>query len=460
LYGILFLETERWYRMKASTVARSMLTAAACLLGATVVASAAVTTYPYTSGFESDTVGQLPSGGVWTKTGDGTTTVSNNTIVAAGTKSCCINDAALTLDVDSASNDKVVRVRLFCKPVAYDTQSGDPTVDAGSRAAFFLTTEGKIRVYTSGGWSELATGFSVDQWYGFLVTLDYDKGLWDLYYTNGQYAVGSGMTRLNVNPLTMATGDANTELTKVTVSSGTSAYVDEFSVDKSYSSLVAGVPSQPAMQYVSSFVIQPGMASREILRYFDSTSDGLLQECGALLLRALNLGDKIHVYFPDIVAPADRWGIYEKKDVAGVVRWVWTSSPSGKDRDQVHLTPNTGMWIETTLSGSVTVSGFAPFITAGSVATSVSGEWTMLSWPWAPRNVNNGTLDNLGFSPRNGDKLFIFRAITQPYLTLTWQTGVGWKAGSGAVSYSISREQGMWFYNSLPGVEKTWNPAQ
>jgi hypothetical protein len=413
-----------------------MLTAAACLLGTTAATPAAVTTYPYANGFESDTVGQIP-GGDWTKTGTGTALVSNNTIVAAGTNSVCINDAALTLNVDSSANDKVVRVQLFCKPVAYDVSSGDPTLAAGARMGFFVTTNGNMRVWDQGaGWSNLVAVVPTNQWLGFMVTVDYNSpGLWDLYYTNGTNVAGSGFTKLNGSPLHMAAGAGNTELTNVTVSSGSSAYVDQYVVDRSFSQLVEGSPSRSNMQYVATLTLQPSMLSRSITRYFDSTSDGLDQELGAALARALS-GDanaKLHVYFPS------QGGMSVYQVVAGV--WQRTQG-SGPDPVNVHLTRTTGFWIETTLSGVVTVDALAPPNVSPPSDVALSGSWNMLAWPYNTRSVN--APEGIGF-PTTG-RLFVHRP-GQSWLNLRYKAGVGWTSGQGTTpsTQTLEKEQSVWF---------------
>jgi hypothetical protein len=359
------------------------------------------------------------------------------------------------LNVNSSNDDPQARVRLFCKPVAYDLTSGYPTLDVDIRAAFLVNkTDGKLHVYTGTGWGELSgsPAFPTDQsrWLGFLVTLDYSAKLWDIYYTNALAVdVRAGFLKLNGFPLTMKSRgapDDNAELAKVTVSSGTSAYVDEFSLDRAYSELVAGVPSQANVQYVASVVIQSGMAAREILKYFDSTSDGLNQECGAALADAIGVGGVIRVY--DAVTG---WGVYSNQAGAG---WVWISGPV---IDDVHLTRTTGLWITTTRSGTVTVARFAPFADPLPTSKTLYANWNMLSWPKTARLINSGGADNLGLSPVDGARLYIYRA-GQPYLQLTYRVGTGWRAGSGAVVYTISQEQGMWYWKPNSGTF-TWNPG-
>lgn len=424
--------------MKAPTMKRSMQTAITCILfGCATAATASVTTFPYTSGFEGagEVLGNMPTGTVWTKTGTGTANVSNNT-AAADSKSVCINDAALTLNVDSAANGTNMRVRLFCKPYAYDNGSADPEIGTGSRAVFFLTTGGVIRARNGTGWTNLVSGLSTNQWYGFIVTLDYTRGLWDLYYTNGQYVAGSGMTKLNGNPLLMVAG-ANSALTNVTVSSGNSAYVDEFAVDRGYTVLVAGTPSQSAVQYVASLNLQPSMLAREITRYFDSTCDGLDQELGAALARALS-GDpnaKLHVYFPS------QGGM----SVYNVVLGAWNrDTGSGPLPAGVRLSRTTGFWIETTLSGLRTVDALVPPSTAALSDVTLSGAWNMLAWPYADRGVNNGVNDNTGL-PTSG-LIYIYRP-GQSWLTLRFKSGVGWTSGRGTTTsmQELQKEQSFWF---------------
>lgn len=421
------------------------------LFGYATAATAAVTTFPYTNSFDGsgEVVGNVPTGDVWTATATKTTVASSP---ALGAKSCLINDAELTLNVNTPLNIGTnVRVRLFCKPVAYDTSSGTtyPTLDAGVRAAFIVNkADGKIHVYTGSGWGELPGSpvLPTDQstWIGFLVTLDYSKNLWDLYYTNatGQVLAEAGFKNANTTPLSMA--NSGTKLSQVTVSSGISAWVDDFTVDRAYRALVGGSPSPANMRYMPSVVIRPGMAAREITRYFDSTSDGLAQECGAALGRALSADSNAKLHVHD---PATGVSVYQY--VAGAWGKVLGAGPAASG---VRLTSTTGFWLETTISGTVAIEAFGPANSSTPSDVTLAADWNMLAWPWGTKRVNPPS--NIGL-PTTG-KIFIYRPGST-YLELRYKSGLGWVSGSGttASSAELNREQSIWYKATVGG--DNWN---
>lgn len=433
----------------AYSVLRGMAAGLVALLVTSTVAVAQVDSYPYTNGFESDTIGAKPApyGTTWTTNGDGAVYVTNNTS-AAGSKSCHIFSDALNLNT-SYSTRSNVWLRIFCKPTAYDDAGGAQPSAANCSAAFYLSTSGVLYAYadTNGlvtgggnGWTNVASGIPTNQWLGFVVHLDYFNQLWDLYYTTG--STGATMTKAYSAPLLMSTQHSN-RLWQVTVSSGGTSYVDEVSIANAYTELSSGSASPTNVQYLYALTVSRGMGARTIAKYFGPTSDTLTQELGDVLTRVLNENDQIRLFFSD----RNQWGIYSNK----LTYWSWKSDPSGKSPANTHITHTTGFWLDdTTATGTVNVVGFAPYNTTDPTNTTVygsatAGGWNLFQWPYSARSVN-GT-PGLGFASAGaGDLIFIYDEAKRKYVRLWYKAGTGWMQGGNAPSsYVLQEGQGFWY---------------
>jgi hypothetical protein len=412
--------------------------------------AAGISTYPFAKGFETDTVDVAPidspsPAGTWTVSGDGTALVSSDA-AAAGSLSVRVNNATLSLNsgVVQTSGKKKVTVHMFCKPVPYDDNDGaSKPVVSDCKAAFYISTSGKLWAWANDSWSLVKDPVTKDAWAGFEVNLDYDNGLWDLYYTNGVKVAGSGMTMLNTTPLTMSTkttGDT-TLFEQMNVMSRGAAYIDDVVIDSTTVALVGGTPSPATMDLIDENVVVKGLPILDAAKYFAPPNDTLAGPLGELFAKLFKHGEKIHVYFGDNV-----WEIYENTDLG------W--DPFGdKPASLAQITPKTGFWVEGKYAESVDVFRLIPhgaLNTGGPITLEGGGKWNLLAWSLAQRDLNDSR--GLGFSrPDTGDRLAIYDSGLKRYIFYDYLPGTGWMKGS-KLATGVSLQPGQsFFFKSTSG---------
>jgi hypothetical protein len=429
-------------------------------VGFAVCANGAVTTLPFSDGFETNALGGPPSSTYWATTGEGTVQVVTSPTPPEGTNSCLVSGDTLKINSDYATRSNLW-VKLFCKPTAYDDSAGQPTASDCS-AAFYVNTNGVLYAYadTNGaglnGWTDIKSGLNTNSWHGFMVHLDYSNRLWDIYHVSGS-STSAPMVIVNTVPLRMPTSHSN-RLWQAAISSGGSTYVDAFSIVNGRVALSQSTASPTSVHAVAEYTMPRGAAAREFLLACISPGGvGLANsEFGDNLLAALDNLDKVHILFP-----ATGWNVYKK--AAG----VWTKfSGGGPDPNGVVITRTMGFWIESVAGGNMNITaGVALYNNSTPVNPTVddteNDRWTYLTWPYEDRQVND-PVKGLGFTTLNGtvagDLLFLYRASDGGYTRLWWSAANGWwmKGGGKATADQILKGQGFFYRRNSGSPEFEW----
>jgi len=193
-------------------------------LGLLVSTSLAATTAPYSQSFEA----AFPPDAHWGAGGGGTVESSASAVLAnAGSSGLIVSNDIATLSIAQSSYTNVW-IQIYARPVK---GSGTPTV-TGASGAFYINSAGHVMANDAGVWTDIASGYSADQYYGFIVHADYTSDTYDIYATANGFK--STMTLLNTGVvLNFISGNPAT-LDNVKVQSGDRAYVDAVAVSRAF----------------------------------------------------------------------------------------------------------------------------------------------------------------------------------------------------------------------------------
>lgn len=410
------------------------------------------TTIPYDETFE----GAL--GSMWSDA-NGQVTITAGS-AANGTSKGEIDNDTLTLTVDDSKNYTNIWFSVWSKPVPSEEE---PAV-SGISAAFCLTSNGNLRVYTDqgaqNGWTTLIGGLDTNQWYGFSVHLDYENAIYDLYYTAGAY--GTTFTLANTTqPIPFPDG-ASTELFTASIDSGAGvALVDEVTVTRAYTELVSGTPSPSEAAEKDGAVLGTGsgMHNGNLAEYFAAGNNAMNEELGSMLLDALADGDSVYFYDPT----TGNFLQYEVDSLAGSKYW----NTHGNDADYAAV-PGVGFWIDASGSGDIVLDADDSYLMAyDSQAISsitLNGDdyhFTALSWPFADSRAANSA-KGWGFDgiAATGDYILVYNLNTEQYdIVLLWYADAAeWRqvGYSTPASTTLQQGQGFWYYNASAGTH-LWN---
>jgi hypothetical protein len=377
-------------------------------LGLLASTSLAATTAPYSQSFE----GSWAPDAHWAAGGGGTVATSASAVLAnAGSQGLIVSNDIATLSVAPSSYTNVW-IQIYARPVK---GSGNPTV-TGASGAFYINSSGRLIANDGGSWTDIAGGFSDDQYYGFVVHANYTSDTYDIYSTPNEFK--STLTLVNTNVvLNFIAGDPAT-LDNVKVQSGDRAYVDAVAVSRAFQGTGEADSIEVYEHSASSTVLQEFQMPAYSGAYTDPASNKTLGgKLGNDIKSGLVDNDKIYVW------SANSWGYNQYFLDSGVIARHGLT-PGAELPSAMTVNTMTSLQIDQTdIRG--TTYGFYPY--SNLVAVAVEGEvqqdtgvqedfelngttaqpqgWTALNWS------DNTPIDELPFNNvanfTDGDFMFL-----------------------------------------------------
>jgi hypothetical protein len=390
--------------------------------------------------------------------------VSNASDKISGTYGVAVSNASLTLAVVTNGQSNVW-IQVYAKPQA---GASDPTITDNVSGAFYLQSNGTVRVLEYNGstnvWTNatasLGAGVDGDTWYGFLVHADYGARKWDLY-ANSAYGASYQCLQggIRMNPT------ASNNLSSVTVECGQRTCIDAVALTRAFWPSSA---TPPTYVMPKEFAAPTNDTSFQLPVYSDiytnagyNRLDGRLgQELGAPMHVS---SDKLNIYMPTNDMKEFVWQTAIN---------VW--SLAGATATNA-ITPLTEMQLHV-LTASGSTWGFYPYNTAlvvegvqNPLAPPISVDfelygrasghngYTSLDWPSGAVNINNTTdfpfnnIANPGLLDR-GDLLFVETATVGRYNQYWYETANNkWMDGVNPANRSVTSPQKIWIQQRQTG---------
>jgi len=395
-------------------------------LGLLASTSLAATTAPYSQSFE----GSWAPDAHWAAGGGGTVATSASAVLTgAGSQGLIVSNDIATLDVVDSSYTNVW-IQIYARPVK---GSGVPSV-SGAKGAFYINTLGQVVANDGGVWTVIGSGYSADQFYGFIIHADGHSDTYDIYATANGFK--STMTKLNGAPMSMIS--AMSTLDSVQVQSGDRAYVDAVAVSRAFQSAGEADSIEVYEHSASSTVLQefqmPAYSAAYTVPASAKTLGGRL---GNDIKSGLVNGDQIYVWSENM------WG-YNQYVVSANNLTVDGDTPGAEAISSMPILTMTSLQIDP-IGGRGTTFGFYPYSNVtvvaleGEIQSGASGitetfdlngtgaqpqGWTALNWSDNTAIVDLPFNDVANFD--DGDFMF----LSTPASPNSW-TVYEWEEGSG-----------------------------
>jgi|GEM_PF-5639984 len=419
----------------------------------------AAATLPFADGFEG---GSWSPSDPWSASGG---LVDDTTVEKfAGSYGCIVSNASLTLGItpDTYSN---VWIQFYAKPATGDD---DPEVSNVS-GAFYLNSNGKIRVYDTNGWTDAGSvTFTPGQWIGLVVHVDYGQRTWDLYYWKTG-AGGNTLMRLNSTPFRFPEGASN-NLFSVVVESGNAAYLDAVAVSRAFRSIQEGGHSPAyvrAYEFPASFDTNKFNLPVYSSLYTNAGGNNLVGAVGMDLFAGLRPNDEIILY-----EAVNNWGGYRvtgsgwansSANPPNIDYTVRTIEPTDVIRLDRH-TSSAASWGFFAYDSAITVEGekqptSPPYQMQLSLYGTSGGHsgFTALNWPREEASLNSGTFpitDAGGANLSQGDRLYKANPATpDTYREFWWDDNAKkWMRGNNVSSEAVPGAANMWIKRQASGA--------
>jgi len=426
-------------------------------VGVATCASAAVSTLPFTDGFETNVVDDPPSDAYWTTNGEGSVKVSATApSTPEGNNTCMVYGDTLTLHSSYASRSNVW-LKFFALPAAYDDETNRPSVDAAS-AAIYLSTSGVLYAYadTNGGdgWTSVTSDLSTaaTQWHGFNVHLDYVNTNYDIYYLSGSTVTGN-MSLLTPTPLKMSSTHSN-RLNQFSIQSGATTYVDAVAFVGGGIPVVTGQSSSPNVVAPATITIASESDAAALVDYFGILGSKLEAEAGDMLGQALGDTGQISIW-----DPATGFNRYTYHTAAGF--WEHTTG-TRPDADGLLLSNLVGLWVKSGATGVRPVTGVGALGPVGSMALT-PGKWNFVQWPHSAVNFVSGVLQggSLGLSTlTNGAYICVPGPGSSGDYDRIVYKDAKWYLGGSLYNGTVSKGQGFWYLPAPDALGGNYAPTK